>query len=624
MHYLNKMKPIQTKKEGNIPKYIEFQFISNHIKNEITETPSDMMPDALRWRKISYLVKEGYLGRYPGYFLDGSVKNEDYLNKLLKMNIISQEDELNIASNNLITKIPNFNDNNKRYSLVDDIENSYYCAVKPIINNHNINNNNINNNNNYFNDFLKIKDLSLPTKIEQPKTETKVIISNENNSVIVNHIETMMFNMYPRGNSKSNFITIQLNNHITPLICIYYYEIEILNGLQNESDIVIGFIKDEKKNISYSSPPQMIDLRGTDDRAVGWYGKNGYLTIWNDKRIENKLCKFGKGDIIGFGYNLYRDVFFVTKNGLLIEEIKSVEKFLEKSFDGRKNVKGFIPSISLGSWCGVKINLGNNDENFGSFKFDINNYVKNNKYQFKNEIKNSKIIPFKLLPINKLIKTDLDLTYYVDELVIKYLKYGGYLDTVKALQKDLKDLQRNNLEKEDKINNHKLMELCELKKMVKILIFDNKFLNVRKLLEEKYPGFFTTYRKIDFKLRILTLISMLKSNIDDVIPCMKFASQLKNLFKEEEFQYYVDQVSILFSYEFPENQPEYIEFFDKNKIKIVHAIIMAINEQNELPFISSLDLVILKTDQNLEHYVDNIEGEKGPLLLNMLDDYIKF
>lgn len=52
---------------------------------------------------------------------------------------------------------------------------------------------------------------------------------------------------------------------------------------------------------------------------------------------------------------------------------------------------------------------------------------------------------------------------------------------------------------------------------------------------------------------------------------------------------------------------------------------MAINEQNRLPFISSLDLVILRTDQNLEAYVDKVQnGDKGPLLINMLEDYIKF
>ena len=54
---------------------------------------------------------------------------------------------------------------------------------------------------------------------------------------------------------------------------------------------------------------------------------------------------------------------------------------------------------------------------------------------------------------------------------------------------------------------------------------------------------------------------------------------------------------------------------------------MAINEQNDLPFISSLDLLILKTDQNLEASVEEDADEdrrKSSLLMSMLEDYIKY
>lgn len=594
-----------------IPQYIQFQYISNHIENDILNSSPILLPDTLKWRKLSYLSSQGYLGKYPGYFFHNNIQNEDYINKLLNMSLIPSDDEL--------LHLDNLNDHNinNKFNNSDNIERSYYNEGK--INwsmKHNKNEKDYSNNNNTFN-----KDLSLPSRIEKPKTENKIIISNDDYTVSTELIENMMFNLYPRGNNKTNFITISLDTYITPLLCIYYYELEILNGMEDECDIVIGFIKDEIKNISFSSS-SMIDLRGTDDKAVGWYGKNGYFTLWNDKRIEKSFCKFSRGDTVGLGYNLFNDTFFLTKNGLKIDEISSVEKFLDKSFNGRKNVKGFIPSISLGSWCSVKINLGNNDKY--KFKFDINNYVKSNKYKFIENIKFSKSIPFHISDSkNKLVKTDLNLTNYADKLVLGYLKYGGYFNTVKSLEKDLKDFKKN--DKLEKIQNDgKLSELCELKKMIKKYIDEDDINNARKILETKYPGFFTTYRKIDFRLKILKLIQMLTINGNEIFECVKYASQIKNLFREEDCQLYIDKVSVLFSYDDPHKCPEFNEYYDKNKTKIIYAIIMALNEQNKLLFISPLDLVILRTDQNVENYIDNIGDDKGPLLLNLLDDYIKF
>lgn len=608
-------------RDKSIPRYIQFQFLSNHIENELSNVSPDMLPDALRWRKISYLASQGYLGRYPGYFLDGSVRNEDYLNKVLNMNIISHEEELYNTGDTALTG------NHKLSSISGTIDNgniegSYYMEG-------NINWNSRKEDNDWdIGHPLNVKDLSLPSKIEMPKTETKVNLSEDEKTVGTELIENTMFNLYPRGNNKNNFVTIPLDSYISPLLCIYYYEITIIKGLEEECDVVIGYVKDEIKNIAYTSS-SMIDLRGTDDRAVGWYGKNGIFTLWNDKRIEKSACKFGRGDVVGMGYNLYRDVFFITKNGLLVCELPSVEKLLDKSFEGRKNVRGFVPSISLGSWCKVRINLGDLEDKQYGFRFDIETYVKKNKYNFMDKIKFSKITPFSL-PDKKVVKNDLDLTHYVDELVIGFLKYGGYLDTVKEMEKDLKALKRRE-DVDDGTSagsgkaDNTLLELCHLKKMIKKYVMADELLKVQNLLETKYPGFFTTYRKINFRLKVLKLIHMLISEKKDVLKCVKFASQLKNLFKEDDCQYYIDQVSVLFSHEDPRDCPEFHVYYDDNKAKIIHALIMAINEQNRLPFISSLDLVILRTDQNLEAYADKIQNnDKGPLLLNMLEDYIKF
>lgn len=607
------MKHIESQIE-EIPQYIKLQYISNHIENEILNSSPILLPDTLKWRKLLYLSSHGYLGKYPGYFFNNNIQNEDYIDKLLNMNLISSDEEL--------LHLNSLNDNN--FNNSDNIERSYYSEGKinwSLKNNNDKNSKNKKNKKKYTNNLFNIKDLSLPSKIEKPKTENKVTISNKDYTISTELLENMMFNLYPRGSNKTSFITVSLDTYITPLLCIYYYEIEILNGMEDECDIVIGFIKDEIKNISFTSS-SMIDLRGTDDKAVGWYGKNGYFTLWNDKRIEKSFCKFSKGDVVGLGYNLFNDSFFLTKNGLKIDEISSVQSFLDKSFRGSKNVKGFLPSISLGSWCSVKINLGNND-NY-KFKFDINNYVKSNKYKFIENIKFSRSIPFHISNSkNKLVKSDLNLTDYVDKLVLGYLKYGGYFNTVKSLEKDLKDLKKyDNLEENQ--NDKKLSELCELKKLIKKYIHEDDIGNTRKLLENKYPGFFTTYRKIDFRLKILKLIQMLTIDENEILECVKYASQIKNLFREEDCQFYIDKVSVLFSYDDPHQCPEFNEYYDNNKKKIIYAIIMALNEQNNLLFISPLDLIILRTDQNVENYVDKIRKNKGPLLLNLLDDYIKF
>ena len=663
----------QDNDETIIPDYISLQFIANHIENEIANNSPDLLPDALRWRKVLHLANKGYLGRYPGYFLDGSLRNEEYLTKLLTMDIISQGDELYDSSNlglsngfgvninkkqrknDVLSAIENDGINNNNNNNNTETEDSSRDGL-TFDNNHDMNgprdsdprrrsslfcgiegdyylHGNINWNAKAINSELdnikasfKIKDLSLPCKIAMPKTESKYELSLKENTVSTELIENALFSIYPRGNNKGSFLTIPLDSYVTPLLCIFYYEVEIIEGIVEEADIVIGFIKEEIKNVAYSSSA-MVDMRGSDDRVIGWYGKNGFMTVWNDKRMEKKVCKFGRNDVVGIGYNLYKDVFFITKNGFLITEIVSVDRFLEKSFDGKKNVRGLVPAISLGSWCGAKINLGDREKDH--FKFNIVNYLKDSKMKLRNEIESDEITPFQL-PNHPETISNCNVSTFVDFLVMGYLKYGGYTDTIKAMENDLSYLNRetfcdNGISGSPK--HDQMLELGSLKKQIKNLIFYEKFQETRKHMESAYPGFFTTYRKIDFRLRVLCLIKVCKEHTNGTMMAMKLASQLKHLFKEEECQYYIDQISVIFSYEDIRKCPQFNQFYEDGKNRIFRAILMAINEQNDLPFISSLDLLILKTDQNLEASVEEDADEdrrKSSLLMSMLEDYIKY
>lgn len=588
-----------TKETISVPAYIKLQFISDHLLDETSKNVPDLLPDALKWRKLTYLSNMGYLGRYPGYFLNsnGNIEVDEYINHLLKLKVLEKEEEFNDSHqlricSGLIPK--DFNNSGGSYYI--DGHMNWSSADYNI------------------HRGLTDLDLSLPYKFDIPtKSDVKFTIPNYDELYISTQLlENSMFNLYPRGMNRGNAITIQLDSHVTPLLGIYYYEIDIINGLERASEIAIGFIKDDiHGNNSHNS---FIDMRGADDRCIGWYGKNGILTIWNDKRIEKSNCTFGINDTVGIGYNLFKDTFFITKNGLMVCEIGSVNKFFDKFYDIGKNVKALVPSMSLGSWCSINVNIGTERK----FKFDIENYVNMNKAEYMNVIANKQISNFKVQDL--VIDNKSNLTNYVDNLVLSYLKYRGYYETFLAMESDMRDLIRPIIKPDSEIDN--LHEVVKLKNIVKQLINDNEFLEIRKLLDSEIPGFFTTYRKINFKLKIVHLIHMLVFDKVDILEVLKLTSQLKKLFKEDDCQYYIDRFSILFSYDCPQNCKLFKEFYYDNKVKLIHGIIMAINEQNNLSFMSSLDLIILRTDQNLEGGIHT--GDRGKLLINLLEDYIKY
>ncbi|GMM47671.1 hypothetical protein DAPK24_042690 [Pichia kluyveri] len=565
---------------NTIPTYLSFQYINNHLEDEIKRNNQHILPDTIRWRKILQLSTNGYLGKNPCKFLKNSndIKNNQYLNNLLNLNI----DE-----------------------VIDD---------------------------NKDNDHESFKNLSIPYKFDKIKSDLDFIIDYELNTISTKLLDNPSFNIYPRlNNEKSGYLTVPFNSIVSPLVCIYYYELKIIDGKDNGIDLVLGFLKDEIKNINRnhhhntnnntnSSINTMIDMRGNDDRIVGWNGKTGNFTIWDPNKKNCEICKFGKNDIIGIGYNLFKDLIFLTKNGLLIKEIGSIDKWFEKSFEGKKNIKGLIPIISLGSWCNVEINFGINGKD-KEFEFDIENYVKLNKFQLQEDIINK----FEFEPFNVskdvIIKNNnnIDMIKYTDSLVLEYLKYGGYLNTLKGMENDMQKLNRESIV----ISTLEEPEgLCYLKKQIREMIQLNKFNEVKKLLECQYNSFFITYRKINFRLRIVSLIYEMITGME-INECIKRINQISEMFKEDECQNYIEQVSIIFSYDDYNKCPKFNEFFNGNKNKLIYAIIIALNEQNELPFFSFLDMLIMNCDSNLQDIVIDW-NDKGSLLINILEDYIKY
>lgn len=646
-----------TTREARVPEYMKLQSLSTHLINEFSNDGDlKSLPDTLQWQKIIYLANQGYLGKNPVSFMDESLESQEYLRNLLDISLISQEYAYFELANSNITG-NNFNGSGKSHPLNGDSgsllkylnhgkSSTSLLSLERQARENGIDIANISHSDGGYylsgninwgsmaslqNDQFLNRDVSLPYKLEMPKTDVKLLLTEDGKEIRTPFIENTVFNLYPRSNNKGNVVTILMDSYVTPLLGIFYYEIEITRGANDQEDVVIGFVKDEIKNLSYPSS-SMVDMRGSDDRAVGWNGRNGVLTIWNVKRIEKTTCNFGCNDVVGMGYNLYNDSFFITKNGYMICELGSIEMFLAKSFEGKKNVKGLVPSISLGSYSGARVNLGIRKDD-PEFKFDISNYVRQNKLHFMDSLKKKNTKPFKL-PDNTLISdsidSDNDLTTYIDALVLGYLKYGGHESIVQALEADLKDLQRKiyippiQESSNTRLETKTLLQLCSLKRDLKQMIKNNDFYGLRKRLEIEYPGFLTTYRKIDFRIKVVELIYFFTTGKYEIEKCIRLASQLQMLFKEEEFKFYVNRITVLFSFKDPINSPLFKELYYGNKTKINRALIMAINEQNRLPLVSPLDTVILSTDQNLESMKNDSNGEKWPLLINLLEDYIMF
>lgn len=623
---------------SRIPDYIRLQFIYNYLKNkndierelsekfdvfdegkidngenvDLLNNNSLIIPNSVKWNKINYLLNKGYLGENPGIFFDNCNNYNiiSYLNRLLKIDLDMSNDE-NYSNDNDFDNLSNINiTSNSNTNYKTDNTNEKFWNL------------------NFNNKKVSFKDLSIPKNIKckflEFDNESKIHSTNILDNQQINNLVINRNNNIINNNNNINFLTVKANCHISPLISIYYYEVEIIRVIDKNADFVIGYMKDQFRdfyggggnlvNNNMNTNIVNIDMRsGLNDIMVSWYGKTGNLVFWNDVNIDLFISEFGINDTIGIGYNLFNDCFFLTKNGLLIREVASVNKLLDSGFDRLKNLKGLIPCITLTSYNKVKINLGEED-----FKFNINNYVLDFKHKCMNKIKTDE-------SVNKteIIGKNSNLSNYTDKLVLDYLKASGFTETFKSMKSDLKDLNSWDIEEEYEDD----LTLCELKKKIKSTILNNEFKETKKILDNNMKSFLVIYRKIDFKLRILELILML-INKEDIKKIFNKFEEISNLFKEDDCQNYLQEVSILLTFNEVEKCEKFDSFFNSNKIKLIYAIIMAINEQNRLPVISSLDLIILKTDQKIERLVnikDKTNGKKpnnNLLLINLLQDYI--
>ncbi|CAH6721629.1 hypothetical protein CLIB1444_06S06524 [[Candida] jaroonii] len=218
--------------------------------------------------------------------------------------------------------------------------------------------------------------------------------------------------------------------------------------------------------------------------------------------------KILKSDIIGMGVNYITKSMFITLNGVLIKEINQED--IEGTNLTRENLfdEEIYPMIGFmvnevkitkqkePTELVIKTNLG-----FKDFEFNINHYV------LKCKDHNSKKLDLSLVQSSP--KKDLN------ELIKEYLNVEGYIDTFKALNSDLAELNQFtgfpdlDIEPIDGTNrNH-------LKRFFKEYEFDK----ILSLLDDQYNEVFGDEggKTIIFDIKINHLMFRLNKHIDKVL-----------------------------------------------------------------------------------------------------------
>lgn len=397
-------------------------------------------------------------------------------------------------------------------------------------------------------------------------------------------------------------------------IGIYYYEVKLLNVNLNINDgISIG--------CSSLSPSKIENDLWCDDSIkterlnVMWEAKSGKLCYHNDLKTYNPHTqsrfqqqardnwpKYTKGDTIGFGIDFVKGKTFGTKNGVLIGESSLLAMI------NNDNIQ--YVTINLGIYSEVDVNLGGS-----CFQFDILNYVRDKKIDVMNKVNSEPFIPFSI-PDGEIVKDDLSISHFVDKLVLGYLKHRGYVETALELSKELQ---------EDNDNNWNWQEISNFKKTLKALLIKDQIDEIMNLITIKFPNFWLTYERIEFKLlcfKYIKLIVESKNNDLRIKKVLRFGKILNRKFSGNEANVNeLNEITQFLAYENPRDCPKWDQIVNLGKERILEALIMAISETVGLSCLTGFDLGLLKADVNLESLKRH--QRKDLALIDILNDYIK-
>lgn len=281
--------------------------------------------------------------------------------------------------------------------------------------------------------------------------------------------------------------------------------------------------------------------------------------------------KLFKSDVVGFGVNFISKTLFITLNGILVksisdEEITASNKYKDSIFDSREETASLFPIIGfqLSDILG-NIQDGEPPEskittNFGlkPFLFNIDGYVKLLKDEQRvillssvsdeinniiigdaaSENRNGKNFEESVCNINN--NSDL-----LNDLIKGYLVQEVYMDSYKALQDDLLELESNtsvsvsrenaDLASIDEKSSIVDLSFAKERQRLKQLILDHDFIQAMEYMDQNFRSF-PEKQNFQFELQLSNLIKLLKIDLqrdsfdhgiidEDVI---KYSKQLLN------------------------------------------------------------------------------------------------
>lgn len=382
---------------------------------------------------------------------------------------------------------------------------------------------------------------------------------------------------------------------------IYYYEVTVMNTMTNINEgLSIG--------LSCLSPSKVEEYAWCDDSikeetlCVMWEAKSGKLRHRSDHKTQSADTwpPYNKGDTIGFGVDFVKRSVFGTKNGVPIGEQK---------LDDIANVENAqYVTVNLGVHTEVKVNLG-----ASHFRFDILNYVRDQKATAKASIKGESFIPF-TLPDGTVVDDDLSIEHFVDELVLGYLRHKGFVDTAIKLEEEMGSTTKSS----------KWKEAASFKKTIRGLLAQDQIDQVMNLITIKFPDFWTVYERMEFKLLCFKYIKMIQNASTDAHTkdILRFGKLLNRRFSNDEASLNeLDQLSQLLAYADPTSCPQWESIMNSGKARVEEALIMAISESFGMSCLTGIDLALLRADVNLQSLKRH--QRKDLALVDILNDYIK-
>lgn len=203
--------------------------------------------------------------------------------------------------------------------------------------------------------------------------------------------------------------SVRADYAMSPACGIYYFEVEI-KSKSKDCAVAVGFS---------TAKASLERLPGWEPDSWAYHGDDG-KTFSGEHNGRSYSQTFTAGDIIGCGINFNTGQAFFTKNGsdlgVAFREMKSITPF---------------PCVGIKKYSGavVRVNFGQDP-----FLFDINEKVAQESSIVDAQIRRTK---------TSSLHPSLDETSLVQKLVSQFLTHGGYVETSKAFEEEVKKEKRS-------------------------------------------------------------------------------------------------------------------------------------------------------------------------------------